>query len=216
MAFFDRRYHVYAAFGGGDGRVPWAEPQWSVIAAELDPLITAASGKAAVRSGQFAIDPVSGKQREVKFGRIGWHAAGHAKWVHREASTAVSFLSVEVWAPAWTECERRQIALDLYLRLDNQAAHGPAGAAPATVLLGVAMDMPAEYGERVYPSMRIISDTIGGDGIAHALRPWAQDFGGIGYTSALQDLFPADIFAVWAERAAPDGAALKEPWHWLD
>ena len=148
----------------------------------------------------------------MKFGRIGWNAAGHAKWVHREASTAILFFSTQVWAPSWSECERRQIAPDLYLRLDNQMAYDQPGAAPATVLLGAAVDIPTEH-KQLASSMRAISNAIGGGRIAHALRPWGQDFGAIGYTNAIQDLFPADIFA---NRAVPDGATLKEPWHWLD
>ncbi|MBC9031130.1 hypothetical protein IAG41_01880 [Sphingomonas sp. JC676] len=216
MAFFDRKYHVYAAFGGGDGRAPWAEPQWSSVAAALDPLVLAASGKAAVRSSQVGSEPMSANQRELKFGRIGWNPAGHAKWVHAGRSDVASFMSTEIWAPSWSECERRRIAPDVHIRMENEAAFGSGGSAPASFLLAVAVDMPAEYAQHAYPAMREISKVMGGRRLAHALRPWAESFGKTAYSNSIQDLFSAHIFLERRGREAPDGAALKEPWHWLD
>src|SRR5665213_1016374 len=100
MSFSDRQYEVFVVLGDPKAESAWSEPRWELIADIFDPLVQKARGRAAVRSTQLSIGQGSPNQRAISFGRIGWNAPGHKKWVHTLATGGVEFISTEVWAPS--------------------------------------------------------------------------------------------------------------------
>src|SRR4051794_23877831 len=96
MSFHDKKYEVFVILGDAAEEPAWTEPRWKLISEILDPLVQQARGRAAVRSTQMRRGPGSPNQRSVSFGRIGWNAQGHKKWVHQSpASDSIEFISME-------------------------------------------------------------------------------------------------------------------------
>src|SRR4051812_26041990 len=120
MAFHTADYDVYVVLGDPNTPPLWNWKVWQRFLPAIDPLIQAARGKPAVRSGQF----LPNRAGEVKFGRLGWKESDHQKWTHgspanQQASKSWSFLDLEVWAPPWTACEREDRSPDLFLSVLN-------------------------------------------------------------------------------------------------
>ena len=99
MAFFSRDYEVFLLLAAPDAAPLWQAAQWTPFAAALDGLIAQARGKAGVRSHQY-----NPRGKPIPFGRLGWNATSHAKWMHTAETTEARFMSLEAWAPTWTVC----------------------------------------------------------------------------------------------------------------
>jgi hypothetical protein len=141
----DRAFDVYVVLGDPQQPPAWSAPVWAKIVPLLDPLIKTARDKAAVRSTQVRCDAGSPNQSDIRFGRIGWNAAGHRKWVHgdRSEGKSIEFVDVEVWAPSWTVCERESRAPDLFFKMKNeQSALGEVVTFNPVLLLALAADQP--------------------------------------------------------------------------
>ncbi|WP_372865453.1 hypothetical protein [Spongiibacter sp.] len=77
----------------------------------LDDIISLADAKAAIRSSQCIM--VGGKLRggSLSFGRMTWNYENNKKWACKymkdeELKDNVVFLSTEIWAPSWSQCDR--------------------------------------------------------------------------------------------------------------
>ncbi len=119
MSFADRKYEVFVILGDPAAEPAWVAPRWRLISDILDPLVQKARDRAAVRSIQLRKGTGSPNQRSISFGRIGWNAQGHKKWVHTPAGDGIEFMNTEVWAPAWTTCEREGLPPDVYVAVRN-------------------------------------------------------------------------------------------------
>jgi hypothetical protein len=186
MRFHERVYDVTVLLGDPSAPPLWRWTAWQEAARALDPLVAEARGPAALRSTQYD------GSAEVRFGRIGWNAAGHAKWTHGspvtgEASLRWRFADAEAWAPGWTACEREDRAPDVFLLVKSEASSGqgqPLAFEPV-VLLAAAADLGA--GVQADAAAEALRALTAARLVAHTRRPGGIASGS-GFTAALQDV----------------------------
>jgi hypothetical protein len=202
LAFHDREYDAFVIVAASEGQPPWSAPAWKKLADVLEPFVEASGHPAAVRTSQLA--GKLGEMKPVRFGKIGWNTAGHAKWTHAGANERF-FQSVEIWAPSWAQCSARDLAPDLYVCVCNPAA-AAAPHVPPVLLLAIACDLRLD----ATPAAKSIADILGSTLRARSRTPWGTPASG-GFTRALQDLLPFGAFSSsWTEDdAAP---SFVEPW----
>ena len=216
MAFHEREFDTYALLG--DPRLPelWSWPRWQEVVDVLTPLVGAARGRAAVRVDQIELD----RKTHVRFGRIGWNAAGHEKWVHgsprtRESSRGWLFESAEMWAPSWSECARDGLAPELFFAIRNEASWNPADEVlkfNPVVLLAVACNLGPEVGAAARAGAERLAGHLSAVLAVHQRRAWGKPFG-TGFSDAIQDLISVGLFALGpAHRRAVDETTLVESW----
>ncbi len=196
MSFFNRQYEVFVVLGDPSGEPVWTEPRWERIADIFDPLIQKARNRAAVRSTQLSIGPGSPNQRAISFGRIGWNAQGHKKWVH--ASTmgeGAFFMSTEVWAPSWTTCERQGRAPDVYLAVHNeQSVPEEQVSFNPLFIFALALDEDTRIVSHGKSSAEALATLLGSLLRVRCIRPWGYRFGDVGYAAAIGDLHATGLF----------------------
>jgi hypothetical protein len=217
MAFHDREFDTYVALGSPDRPDLWSWPTWSVLAEVLAPLADARRGTAAVRTTQFEQD----RKRQVRFGRIGWNRAGHEKWVHRSPKNgSVSgewhFLDAEIWAPAWSRCERDGQAPDLFVGIRNERFWPQAGERlqfNQVLLLAAATDIGEAFVQHAQRAVDAVSAEIGAVLCVHQRRTWAKALAGGGFTDSIQDLLSTGLFRVGSPHSRPvDPTTFVETW----
>jgi hypothetical protein len=195
MSFSDRQYEVFAVLGDPNAEPAWSERRWQLIADIFDPLVQKARGRAAVRSTQLSIGPGSPNQRAISFGRIGWNASGHKKWVHPLATGAVEFVSTEVWAPSWTTCEREGRAPDVYLAVRNeQSVPGEQVRFNPVFIFALALDQDSQIVSSARPSAEALATMLGSLLCVRCVRPWGYRHGNVGFSSAIGDLYVTGLF----------------------
>lgn len=195
MAFHTGDYDTYVLLGDAASRPLWHWSNWQQLVPKLDPLVQAARGKPALRSTQF----ISNQRSTVKFGRIGWDEKSHQKWTHGSpvsspASTNWKFLSVELWAPSWTECERQGLAPHVFLSVSSEAVTSSAQAFEPVVLLAVASEVAGREQILVTAAVDQLVQVIAAKLVAFQRRPWGRSVGRIGFTNAIQDLHVSGLF----------------------
>ncbi|HET8540185.1 MAG TPA: hypothetical protein VFL83_09975 [Anaeromyxobacter sp.] len=214
MRFHERVYDVAVLLGDPSAPQLWGWPAWQQAARALDPLVAAARGPGAVRSAQY-----DGKE-DVRFGRIGWNAAGHEKWTHGSPRTADAsdrwrFLDVELWAPSWTAVERERRPPDVFLHVTSGAHSGRKGplAFEPIVVLAAAVDVGA--GAQAEAAVAALRELCAARLVARSRRPWGLPFGtsGEGYTNGIQDLASTGLFRPGDRHGRPvDVATLAGEW----
>jgi hypothetical protein len=207
MAFHDREFDTWVVLGEPGRPELWTWAAWPAVAEVLTPLLETDRGKAAVRTTQFRRDG----QTSVRFGRIGWDDAGHEKWVHGSprnqlVSKEWRFLDVELWAPAWSTCERDGRAPDTFVGIHNER-FWPEGEELVTfnpvVLLAVATDRGEQVAQNARHAVAVLSTQTAAILCVHQRRRWGQAFGDAGFTDAIQDLLSTGLFRVGSPHSRP-------------
>ena len=214
MAFHTRDYETYA-FLGDPSFVPlWHWSAWRKLIPELDPLVQRARGKASIRSTQY----FSNSSGRVKFGRIGWRDADHQKWTHCSPISAHEsadwrFLAAELWAPAWTQCEREDLAPDVFLSLRSDSINSKPMSFDPVVILAVANELAQREATQVGALVSRLSELLAAKLIARSRRPWGGPVGIAGFTDSIQDLHLSGLFKPGDRHKRPvDLATLDGSW----
>ncbi|HJY75540.1 MAG TPA: hypothetical protein VKE95_02860 [Burkholderiales bacterium] len=198
MAFHTADYDAYVVLGAPDCPPLWSWKIWQRFLPAIDSLIQTARGKPAVRSTQYLPDGAG----VVKFGRLGWKLSDHQKWTHgsptnSDASKSWSFLSLEVWAPAWTVCEREDLAPDVFLSIADESRGGGYG---QDLLFNpvVVFALVAALAQRQTPEVSAVVSTLRelscAKLVGYQRRPWGKPSGSIGFTNSIQDLAVSGLF----------------------
>ena len=198
MAFHAADYDAYVALGDPNAPPLWSWRVWQRFLPAIDPLMQAAREKPAVRSTQY----LPNQAGVVKFGRLGWKKSDHQKWSHgsptnQEESKCWSFLSLEVWAPAWTVCEREDRAPDVFLSMSNEALvggyHQELLFNPVVVFAVVSelARLERSLAPRVLSAFRELAAP---KLVGYRQRPWGYPSGSVGFTNSIQDLAVSGLF----------------------
>ena len=191
MAFFSREYEVFLLLAAPASPGLWQQEQWTPFADAVNGIVAQARGKGAVRSLQY--NPAG---KLIPFGRMGWDARGHAKWTHTLATIDARFMSLEAWAPAWTTCEKDDLAPDLFISLFNENSLNRAGKPllfSQRLVCAVAADLGQEAAAILRAALEQLAAKQQAPVFAHARRPWGKAMLG-GFSSAIQDLLFTDLF----------------------
>lgn len=198
MAFHVTDYDTWVVLGDPNAAPLWRWNVWERFTPAIDPLLSAARGKPAVRSTQYL--PNQGGL--VKFGRLGWKETDHHKWCHgspanEDASNSWSFLNMEVWAPAWTVCERENVAPDVFLSFVNESLCGgylqdllfnP------VVIFAVVSELAKRHPTEVSASLSSLRDLLSAKLVGHTRRSWGKAYGSVFFTNSIQDLAVTGLF----------------------
>lgn len=213
MAFFSREYEVFLLLAAPASPGLWLQEQWTPFADAVNRIVAQARGKGAVRSLQY--NPAG---KLIAFGRMGWDARGHAKWTHTQATTDARFMSLEAWAPAWTTCEKDDLAPDLFISLFNEDYLNHAGKPllfGQRLVCAVAADLGQEAAATLRAALAQLAAKQQAPVFAHARRPWGKAMLG-GFSSAIQDLALTDLFQPGDVHARPlDAATFRGSWEML-
>ena len=216
MPYHDRKYKAYVVLGDPAAEPLWHWSRWCTFAAQLDPVFAACRGKALLHTGQFEM----ATKREVKFGRLGWSAESHAKWVHSspvtaDASKNWSFFFVEASAPSLPACGREGVPPDFFFVVSNEAyvtRRIPVEFNPR-IFLAVANELPTAVLQKVEEAARGTSVMVAARLAASIDRPWGYS-AGVGFTHAIQDIAHVGLFKVGQPHTRPlDVSTFVEPWH---
>jgi hypothetical protein len=198
MAFHSADYDTYVVLGDPGAPPLWNWAVWQRFLPAIGPLIQAARGKVAIRSTQY----LPNRAGVVKFGRLGWTESDHQKWSHdspanTEESKSWSFLNVEVWAPAWTVCERENRAPDVFLSIANESLAGGYGQGllfNPVVLLAVLSEFAQREPSLVTSAVSALRTLASPKLIGYCRRPWGKAVGSAAFTNAIQDLAVSGLF----------------------
>ena len=105
-------------------------------------------------------------------------------------------MSLEAWAPAWTTCEKDDLAPDLFISLFNEEYLNRAGKPllfGQRLICAVATDLGQEAAATVREALAQLAARQHAPVFAHARRPWGKAMLG-GFSSAIQDLALTDLF----------------------
>jgi hypothetical protein len=212
MSFPDRQYEVFVILGDPAAQPTWTELRWKLISDILDPLVQKARDRAAVRSSQMRKGAGSPNQRSISFGRIGWNAQGHKKWLHTSPeSDGNEFIDTEVWAPSWTACEREGRAPDVYVAVRNaQSTPTERVTFNPIFILAVALDADGRVVSSARASAEALSAALGSVLRARWVRPWGIRMGGIGFTNAIGDLSTVGLFKPGPRHQQPPSVDMLE------
>lgn len=106
--------------GKSQTQLAWHWETWSKILPWLNPIIAATNEKTGVRS----VQGVGEKQRDVRFGQLGWDARSHQRWTHlspanKHESLGWDYANTEIWAPRWTVCLRENRDPVVFMAIEN-------------------------------------------------------------------------------------------------
>jgi hypothetical protein len=221
MAFYSGQYDTYFILGSPNAEPLWNWSVWSRVVPRLDPIISAARDRAAVRSNQYLPD----RKGTVKFGRIGWNARGHQKWTHdspanREESSIWRFLDVEAWAPSWTSCVRDDCAPDVFLQIGNQDLGGPCRYALSfnpVIVFAVVTPLSKELSEEIRLAVDELLRITDARLCGYKFRQWGTPTGTGAFTHSIQDLCFSGLFKPHSKPSqlhsgVVDCALLREEW----
>ena len=195
MAFHTADYDAYVLLGDPEAPPLWRWEVWQRLSPAMDPLMKATRGKPAVRSTQFLRNP----KTAVKFGRLGWKDSDHQKWTHgsptnEEASESWSFLSTEIWAPAWTVCERENLAPDVFLSVADNGSYRQDMLFNPDVIFAVVSAFAQRHPSMVSAVVSALHNLTRAKLVGYQRRPWGKSIGSIGFTNSIQDLAWSGLF----------------------
>jgi hypothetical protein len=185
--------------------------RWPKVVAALEPLIALGESPVAVRTYQRG----RGDRGDPKFGRLGWDEKSHARWPLRSGSH-IEFGNMELWAPSWTRCVKRDCAPDVFFSMSNPAMSGPRPGASSVLLLAVAKSLGRQstsIGRKVANDVADVVTTV-------ARRCRRQPWGRIGEYGLISDVVEyllvnmhSDIFKPdWEESRAPIDSLFVAGW----
>jgi hypothetical protein len=224
MGFHDREYEVRVLLSDPSAVPPWVASVWSLLAAELEPLIQTSRDKTAVRTTQLSIGPGSSNQRGISFGRIGWSKQAASKWTHEKDGQLLSgspaqFLTCQVWAPSWITCEREGTPPDVFFAIGNNARLSEpskpqeARSYGSTCVLAVACDVASDTRDQVDISFNGISSTLPAVLRVGCKRPWGIRCAKGLFVDVIQDLTIGGLFVPGPRQNRPPSLAmLKDGW----
>jgi len=196
MGFHTADYDVYVFLGDPASQPIWHWDKWLRLMPELTALLHIARGPASTRSTQF----LANKRETVKFGRIGWKEPDQQKWTHGSPRTLDSspnwrFLNAELWAPAWTQCERERSAPDVFMSIASEGAFVSTPSFEPAILLAVVSELSRRENLLVAHVIERLRELVDPKLVAHLHRPWGRAaLGGIGFSNSIQDLHVSGLF----------------------
>jgi hypothetical protein len=215
MAFHTADYDVYALLGDPTSEPLWHWAKWLRLMPDLGALLHVARGPASIRSTQF----LPNRSGTVKFGRIGWKEADQQKWTHGspltlESSSNWRFLNTEVWAPAWTQCERDKSAPDIFMAIGSQAGFGAAPSFEPVIVLAVVCELSCRENLLVARVIERLREVANPKLLAHLRRPWGRTtLDGLGFSNSIQDLHVTGLFKLGRRQERPvDLDLFKDVW----
>jgi hypothetical protein len=117
--------------------------------------------------------------------------------MNRETSRFWQFLSLEIWAPAWTVCERDNRAPDVFLNITDESLGGGDRkdllfnpVVVFAVVSALARKRPSEVFDAVSGLRELSSAKL----VGYHRRPWGKAFGSVGFTDSIQDLAVSGLF----------------------
>jgi hypothetical protein len=214
MAFHTADYDVYVSIGDPATQPLWRWDKWQLLMPPLDDLLHVARGPASTRSTQF----LPNRGGTVKFGRIGWKESDQQKWTHGsqrtlESSLSWRFLDTELWAPAWTQCERDRSAPDIFLAIASQSAFGAAPAFEPVIVLAVFSELSCRENVLVAHVIKRLRELVNPK-FAHLRRPWGRStLSGVGFSDSIQELHVTGLFKPGPRQERPvDLDLFAEAW----
>ncbi len=195
MSFYDNDYSVYVFLGEPENKPLWYWESWQSVTPLLNELINTCRGKAAIRSNQYSSDGSL-----VRFGRMQWSEKSNQKWTHDSplsvADEHTKFLSVEIWAPSWGQCEKENLSPDLFISISNESL----GGTPENkllfnpvLILAVEASVAAKNKELLDEFATNLALVNKAKFKVHKVRKWGYKGLG-GFTSAIQDLGSTGLF----------------------
>ena len=150
----------------------------------------------------------------VKFGKINWKESDQQKWTHLspangETSANWNFLSAELWAPAWTQCEREKSAPDVFLSISSKAHFGKAALFEPVVVMAAVSDFAQRESASVTRVIQKLAELLNAKLVARQRRPWGRTaLGGLGFKNSIQDLHVSGLFKPGRRQEQPLGLDL--------
>ena len=106
-----------------------------------------------------------------------------------------SFLNLEVWAPAWTVCERENRSPDVFLTIVNESLTGNTQLLfNPIVLLAVSSDVARQNASLVHTAVSSLKDLIAPKLLGRRKRPWGLPWCSGAFTNSIQDLAVSGLF----------------------
>ncbi len=219
MAFHERMYQCFVILGDPQFPPIWEWNRWQTLALLLDPIIGLARDKALVRSGQFHRGN-KGALKEVKFGRLGWSAKYHERWVHDSPATRGKceewdFFFLEASAPSFPQCYQEGIPPDAFLTITNEGyitKEIPLLFNPS-VFLALAEQVASRREKVVRNFLEQASALLGAKLVCEIRRPWGISPGGTVYQDGIQAIAHTGLFKVGQRHARPlDLQTFQEAW----
>jgi hypothetical protein len=195
MAFHTAEYDAYVLLGDPAAQPLWYWSRWQRAMAHLDGVVRSARGPAALRSTQYL--PNHGGT--VKFGRIGWNERDQQKWTHGSPANETTsgkwtFMSAELWAPSWTQCERDRAAPDVFLSVSNESQGATNPAFNPVVMLAIISELAVRSLPVVADAVAGLREVLNPRLVGFQRRPWGRTVGELGYNGAIQDLHVSGLF----------------------
>ncbi len=218
MAFHERMYKCHMVLGNPEVAPVWQWELWQVFTSIFDPIIGLARDKALVRSGQF----YKGSRKVVKFGRLGWSARHHERWVHespttKDKSQEWDFFFAEASAPSLPQCSRERTPPDVFLVISNEGhltKSIPLQFNP-TVFLAIGEDVASHAENEIQGAIQQLSTLLEAKLVATRIRPWGYSAGSV-YSHAIQDIAFSGLFKAGEPHSRPlDLETFHEPWQIL-
>lgn len=215
MAFHERMYKCFVILGDQQAPPLWEWNRWQEFASLFNPVLTLARDKALARSGQF----YRGTMKEVKFGRLGWSAKHHQKWVHdspadQGKSKEWDFFFYEASAPSLPQCSREGIPSDVFLTITNEGyitREIPLLFNPK-VFLAIAEEIASPSEGVVRKFVAQVAAFLNAKLVAEIRRPWGIAVGSM-YQDAIMDVAHTGLFKVGSPHSRPlDLETFEEPW----
>jgi hypothetical protein len=104
---------------------------------------------------------------------------------------------LEVWAPAWTECEREDLAPDVFLSIVNESfACGSRKSLSfnPVVVFAFVSELARKQPSKVSAVVSALRELTSAKLIGYKRRPWGKPCGSDGFTNSIQDLTLSGLF----------------------
>jgi hypothetical protein len=210
MAFHKADYDLYVFLGDPASEPLWHWNKWHQLIPQIDALLRVARGPASIRSTQY----LPNRTGTIKFGKIVWKEKDQQKWTHLspsnlEASPRWNFLSAELWAPAWMQCEREGLAPDVFLSISSQGYFGKATSFEPVVVLAVVTELARRDAVLIAGAVEKLRELLNAKLVGHQRRPWGRTaLGGLGFENSIQDLHVTGLFKPGKSQERPLGLDL--------
>lgn len=210
MPFHTSEYDVYVLLGDPNSEPLWYWRAWRQLIPGIDALVRTARGRALMRSTQYLRDRIG----IVRFGKIEWKEQHQQKWTHLspitlEVSPNWKFSSTELWAPACAQCEREQLAPDLFLSISSEGYFVRTLSFEPVVVAAVVRELAIREGTQVRFALKKMRELLNARLVAHQRRPWGRTaLNGLAFSDSIQDLHVNGLFKPGRRHEQPLGLDL--------